>query len=115
MKFTERDFIPVLFGNDINVYSVARAFYEEYNVKSRGFGKALQGPCYKSKMLDFTQVDKLDTTEVITPVINNFAAEHKDKKILAIGCGDSYVKAIATSRDKLADNVIVPYADYARY
>lgn len=112
MKFTERDFIPVLFGNDINVYSVARAFYEEYGVKSRGFGKALQGPCYKSKLLDFTQVDKLDTTEVITTVINDFARVNKDKKILAIGCGDSYVKAIATSRENFAENVIVPYADY---
>ena len=41
MEFTQKDFIPVLFGNDINVYSVARAFYEEYKVKSRVFGKAL--------------------------------------------------------------------------
>ncbi len=113
MNFKELDFIPVLFGNDINVYSVARAFYEEYGVKCRGFGKAVQGPCYKSKMLDFTKVDKLDTVEVITPVINDFANAHKDKKILAIGCGDSYVKALATGRDGFADNIIVPYADYA--
>ena len=113
MNFVEKEFIPVLFGNDINVYSVARAFYEEYKVKCKGFGKALQGPCYKSKMLDFDKVDMLDTPEVITGVINEFAAKHQDKKILAIGCGDSYVKAIATSRENLAENVIVPYADYA--
>ena len=29
-----KDFIPVLMGNDINVYSMARAFYDEYNKKS---------------------------------------------------------------------------------
>ena len=113
MNFKEMEFIPVLFGNDINVYSVARAFYEEYKVKSKGFGKAVQGPCYKCKMIDFTKVDKLDTKEVMTKVLNDFASKNKDKKILAIGCGDSYVKAIATSRDNLAENVIVPYADYA--
>lgn len=112
MKFKELEFIPVLFGNDINVYSVARAFYEEYGVRSRGFGKALQGPCYRSKLLDFTKVDKLDTKEVIKEVLNNYAAENSDKKLLAIGCGDSYVKAIATARDELAANIIVPYADY---
>lgn len=112
MKFVERDFIPVLFGNDINVYSVARAFYEEYGIKSKGFGKALQGPCGCSKMIDFDKVDRLDTAEVITEVINSFADKHSDKKILAIGCGDSYVKAIATGRDGFAENVIVPYADY---
>lgn len=112
MDFKEMEFIPVLFGNDINVYSVARAFYEEYGVRSRGFGKAVQGPCYRSQLLEFTKVDRLDTKEVITVVLNEFANQHKDKKILAIGCGDSYVKAIATARGALAENVIVPYADY---
>lgn len=112
MNFQEKDFIPVLFGNDINVYSVARAFYEAYGVKSRGFGKAVQGPCCHSKLLEFTKVDRLDTKEVITVVLNQFAAANQDKKILAIGCGDSYVKAIATSRNELEDNIIVPYADY---
>ena len=43
MEFTQKEFLPVVFGNDINVYSVARAFYEEYKVKSRVFGKALMG------------------------------------------------------------------------
>ncbi|MDO4617886.1 MAG: ATP-grasp domain-containing protein [Clostridia bacterium] len=112
MNFTEKDFIPVLFGNDINVYSVARAFYEEYGVKSKGFGKVVIGTCYRSKLLDYDKVDKLDSVEVITEVINEFAKKHKDKKILAIGCGDSYVKAIATGRENFSENVIVPYADY---
>ena len=39
LQFTEREFIPVLLGGDINAYSVARAFYEEYQVKSLVFGK----------------------------------------------------------------------------
>ena len=38
MNFKERDFIPMLFGGDINTYSVARAFYEEYQVKTYVFG-----------------------------------------------------------------------------
>ena len=28
LQFTEREFIPVLLGGDINAYSVARAFYD---------------------------------------------------------------------------------------
>lgn len=112
MKFVEREFIPVLFGNDINVYSVARAFYEEYSVRSVGFGKSDKGTCYKSKMIDYEKIDELDTPEIMTRTLNCFAAANSDKKILAIGCGDSYVKAIATSRKRLAENVIVPYADY---
>ena len=30
MEFKDREFIPVLLGGDINTYSVARAFYEQY-------------------------------------------------------------------------------------
>ena len=44
LQFTEREFIPVLLGGDINAYSVARAFYEEYQVKSLVFGKYQTGP-----------------------------------------------------------------------
>ena len=35
MEFKDREFIPVLLGGDINTYSVARAFYEQYQVKTK--------------------------------------------------------------------------------
>lgn len=112
MEFTTKEFIPVLFGNDINVYSVARAFYEKYGVKSKVFGKALMGTCYKSKLVDFTEVKNLDSNEVITETINDFAMKNTTKKILAIGCGDNYVKCLAQNRENFKSNVIVPYSDY---
>mgnify|MGYP000683584254 CR=1 FL=1 len=48
LQFTEREFIPVLLGGDINAYSVARAFYEEYQVKSLVFGKYQTRPTWIS-------------------------------------------------------------------
>lgn len=112
MKFTSREFIPVLFGNDINVYSVARAFYEQYKVKSKVFGKALMGTCYKSKMVDFTEIKNIDNPEVLLEILNNFAMHNQNKKILAIGCGDNYVKCLAKNRNLFVSNVIAPYANY---
>lgn len=47
MEFKEREFIPVLLGGDINTYSVARAFYEQYQVKSYVFGKYQTGPSFE--------------------------------------------------------------------
>ncbi len=112
MEFTTKEFIPVLFGNDINVYSVARAFYEKYGIKSKVFGKALMGTCYKSKLVDFTEVKNLDSNEVITETINDFAMKNTTQKLLAIGCGDNYVKCLAQNRENFKSNVIVPYSDY---
>lgn len=54
----------------------------------------------------------MDTPEILLEVLNKYAAEHADKKVLAIGCGDNYVKCLAVNKDKLAANVIAPYADY---
>jgi len=113
MNFIEKEFIPVLFGNDINVYSVARAFYEEYNVKSKVFGKALMGTCYKSQLVDFTEVKDLDNPQVMIEVLNDYAMKNTTKKLLAIGCGDNYVKCLATSRDGFKSNIVVPYGDYS--
>ena len=63
MNFKERDFIPMLFGGDINTYSVARAFYERYKVKSYTFGKFATGPSYQSRIIEYTPNPKIDTDE----------------------------------------------------
>ena len=42
---TDLSFQPLLFGGDINVYSVARAFHEAYGVKSIAYGKFHTFPC----------------------------------------------------------------------
>jgi len=112
MQFKEAEFLPLLFGNDINVYSVARAFYEEYGLKSKCYCKVLRSTCYKSKMIDLEQVDRLDDKEVFLKVANDYAKKNKDKKILAIGCGDNYVKCLAANKSEFEDNIIAPYADY---
>ena len=44
---------PLLFGGDINVYSVARAFHEAYGLRSTCFGKYLSGPAYRSSIIDY--------------------------------------------------------------
>lgn len=111
MKFKEAEFIPVLFGNDINVYSVARAFYEEYGVKSKCFCLAEKSTCYKSELVDLCKVARVDEKEVLVKTLNDFAKQHKDKKIIALGCGDSYVKCLSGGKNLFEENVIAPYAD----
>ena len=91
MNFKERDFIPMLFGGDINTYSVARAFYERYKVKSYTFGKFATGPSYQSRIIEYTPNPKIDTDEVFMKTVKSFCSKHADKTVVLVGCGDSYV------------------------
>lgn len=111
MKFRELDFIPLVFANDINVYSVARAFYEKYSVKCYVYGKSEAGTCYRSKLVEYKCVKDCDQKEIIKKLANDFADAHKDKKILLVGCGDNYVKRISANKGEYRENIIVPYMD----
>lgn len=101
MEIVEKEFMCVLLGSDINTYSMARAFHEEYGIKSRVMGKFFTGPSYRSKIVDFYADPKMDQKEVFIKAANDFANEHKDKKIILLGCGDNYVRQIIECRDEL--------------
>ncbi len=112
MQFKEQSFIPMLFGGDINTYSVARAFYEEYNVRSFVFGKYPTGPSYGSKIISYHANEKIDTDDYFMKVVKKFCSLHKDKKVITIGCGDSYVALLSRHKDELPENAIAPYIDF---
>ena len=112
MKFIEREFIPVLLGGDINTYSVARAFYEQYQVKSYVFGKYQTGPSYNSQITIYEGNPAIDTDDLFVKRITRFARKHSNKKILLIGCGDSYVALASRHKGELPENVIAPYIDF---
>ena len=112
MDFVERDFIPVMLGGDINTYSVARAFYEKYQVRSYIFGKYPTGPSYQSRIITYRANEDIDTDEVFLKTVNRFAKKHADKKIMLVGCGDSYVALISKHKSELNENIIAPYIDY---
>ena len=112
MEFKNLEFIPVILGGDINTYSVARAFYEQYQVRSYVFGKFPTGPSYNSRIAVYEANQAIDTDDYFIKRVNKFAEEHADKKILLIGCGDSYVALASRNKNELADNIIVPYIDF---
>lgn len=111
MNIVEKEFVPVFLGNDINTYSMSRAFYEEYKVKSIVIGKYNIGPSCNSRIIDFRAVSKLDRQEIFVKTVNDLAAEYPNKKIILIGCGDSYVEVIIKNRALLGENIIVPYVN----
>ncbi len=106
-----QSFIPLLFAGDINVYSVARAFHEQYEIKSHVFGKYNTGPCVDSRIIQYTANPRLEEQDTFLSVLTEFAEKHKENTVLAVGCGDSYVQLLSQNRDNLPENVIAPYID----
>ena len=104
-------FQPLLFGGDINVYSVARAFHEAYGVRSVAFGKYPSFPCHGSAILDYRVCPDNEDEAAFRRNVQAAAEEFSGKKVILLGCGDSYVQLAAHCKDSLPENVIAPYID----
>jgi len=105
------DFVPLLFAGDINVYSVARAFHEEYGIISSAYGKYQTWPCSGSKIIDYIADPRADDQVVFIDLVKKFADRHCDKKVILLGCGDNYVQLISRNIPDLPENVIAPYVN----
>ena len=102
----EHNFQPLLFGGDINVYSVARAFHEAYGIKSICYGKFASGPAYGSTIIDYRVCPQNEDAATFRENVAKAAQEFADKTVLVIGCGDSYVKLAAENKQSFPENCI---------
>ncbi len=104
-----QNIIPVLLGADLNCYNVARAFHEEYGVKSYAFGRYAIGASNYTRIIKFTAVEKLDEPDVMVETLMRFADEHEGATLIAFGCTDDYADMLIHHGDRLRPRYIVPY------
>jgi len=108
VDFQDRDFVPVIFGSDINSYSMARAFHEAYQVRSTVVGKFPGGPSFRSRIVDFVARETIESDSAFLEVMRGIATQHRSKKLVLLACGDSYVDLISKYRDEFPANVVAP-------
>ncbi len=106
--FMKKDIIPVLLGADLNCYSVARAFYEAYDVPSYAFGKYAVGETQHSKIVKFTAVPNLTQNDVLCRTLTEFAAEHAGSELYLLACTDEYEELVIKNRDVLGKYYFCP-------
>lgn len=104
----ENDFKVLLFAGDINVYSVARAFNDEYGILAKVYGKYNSFPCANSKIMDYTANYEADHPDVFFELVKEYALDHLGQKIILMGCGDSYVQLIADYKNDFPENILTP-------
>lgn len=112
MKFDEREFLPVILGADITAYSLARSFHEEYNIKSLVLSMSEGGYIANSDIIENRVFPGLENKDVLVKHLLEVGEEFKGKKkLIVLGCGDWYVRALIESKKVLEPYYIVPYID----
>lgn len=98
-----KSFTPVLLGSDTNVYGMARAFHEEYDIPSIAVSKTILTATVDSKIIKFTIEPDLDNPEVFLKTLVDLKKVYNDRKLLLVPCGDGYVKLLVQFQKELED------------
>lgn len=108
-----KDVQPVLIGGDINAYSVARAFHEQYGIVSIAIAKDVLGATDNSRIVDFYVDKNLTDEEHFVEMIRELGQDLKEEgKIpMLIGTKDDYVDIIIRTKERLKDIFIMPYTN----
>lgn len=100
---------PVLLGADVGIYSIARSFYEEYEVISKIFCKDVLWTINHSKILEYEILDNYN--EVIIDKLIEYGKKNKKVKLILLTTIEKYVDLIVTNKSKLEKYYIIPYVD----
>lgn len=104
-------FLPVLLGDEMNAYGMARAFYESYGVKPLAVNHTNMEKIQQSDLLTFREIPRLNIEERFVVALQAIAEEFADKKLLLLACDEFYVKKIVQHKEELAELFIIPYVD----
>lgn len=110
MSKRDAEIVPLLLGTDLNAYSMAKAFYDAFGVKSYAMGR------YRGGLTEFSRIVKIEfcsgckDEDVFLPELFSFAKRHKGKQLILVPCADAYVWLIAKNAAALSNfyKFIVP-------
>lgn len=110
MKKEEFNFLPVILGGDLAAYSIARAFHEEYHIKSIAISTAKGFLNSSSDILNTFVVPDFTSNNTFLETLSNLGEKYKNhKKLILIGCRDWHVRMIIENYDFLEKYYILPY------
>lgn len=105
------DLQPVILGADIGVYALARAFHEQYGVRSVVVSGAALGPVAHSAILDNVLVaDGHDPRQLVDALLR-VAREQPGKRLVLLANSDWLVRVVVQHRLELEPHYVVPFLD----
>lgn len=114
----ETNFVGIVLGGDMNSYAVARAFYEEYNIKTIVLGQKPIFPTAPSKIIEGFYYPGLLKDDVLIEALTDINEKYPDKKKILFGNIDYYVKHIIHNRNRImeiSDSFIIPMVSEKKF
>lgn len=103
------DLQPVMLGADIGVYGLARAFHEQYAVRSIVVSGAALGPVAHSRIVDNVLVaDGHDPRQLVDALLR-VARTHTGSRLVLLANSDWLVRVVVQHRAELEPHYVVPF------
>ncbi|SEJ58238.1 ATP-grasp domain-containing protein [Demequina mangrovi] len=107
----DRTLVPVVLGGDIGGYSIARAFYEAFGVRSLLMSATLNGIVRDSAMIENVVVPEMDDPDVMVREMLRLAEERPGADLIAVASVDWLVRSLIERKADLAHAYAIPYVD----
>lgn len=105
------EFEVLILGSDANAYYMARCTHEAYHKKAHLIGKDRLAFTKYSNILTIQYEKDLWQEERFIEIINKYAKEKKDKKILVISTNETYAEFLMRNQNKLQKNLVYAYPE----
>lgn len=105
------DFDVLILGSDANAYYLARCTYEAYQKKAFLIGKDRLAFTKYSNILNIEYFPDLWQEEKFVSIVNHFAKERKNKKVLVVSTNETYAEFLMKNNKKLEKNLVFAYPD----
>ncbi|QTE31516.1 hypothetical protein J4E96_13085 [Pengzhenrongella sicca] len=101
--------LPVILGADIGVYALARAFHEEYGVRSIVVSGAALGPVARSAIIDNVLLGPDASPVDMVDRLVQLAGEHPGRTLVLLANSDWLVRVVVRHRARLEPHYVVPF------
>ncbi|MFC7366588.1 MULTISPECIES: hypothetical protein [Bhargavaea] len=105
------DFLPVILGSDDNAYGMARAFHEEYGIRSIVATKGHLLSTMHSKILEKKIFENFDDPKTFAESLLSLKDELKERaeKLILVASNENYVELAVRARAVLEPHYILPF------
>lgn len=110
----QNNVIPILLGSDMNVYGMARSFFDILGKPINAYSRIQLAPTRFSKIVKVHTIDKFDSDPTFINTMRKLKTLYgdKNKKIIIVACGDTYAELVSKHKDELENFFICPYVNF---